>query len=57
MSAWHARGMRHSVHSTSLECIGSGRDTGEGNSEVELLPAASFALAAGTGARERRHVA
>jgi hypothetical protein len=57
MSAWHARGMRHSANTTSLECFGSSRNRGVGNSEVELPLAASFALVAGTGARGRGHIA
>lgn len=57
MRARHARGMRHSVHTALLECIGSSPDTGGRNSDAEHLLAASFALAAGRGSRDRKHIA
>ena len=49
--------MRHQVQATPLQCIGSRRDTGERNSEVEPLLEASFALAAGRGDRDRVYIA
>src|SRR5580704_2908386 len=57
MLARHACGVRHQVYTASLPWLASRVDTGGRNSEVEPLPAASFAAAAGWGDGDRIHIA